>query len=121
VSCIRLNDVICARQRRDNNGAKATTSPRTYRATMAVERTNSWLSNFASCDGAPTLALASARADGTRSHAAADRQLIDWRNRWDGLKDAYSLASKPGCHVSVRPPSDVPANTLREESNHKAR
>jgi len=47
VSCIRA-------QRRDlrtsndgtTNGAKATTSPRTYRPRWPVERTNSWLSNF---------------------------------------------------------------------------
>jgi hypothetical protein len=93
VSCIRA-------QRRDlrtpttgqQTGAKATTSPRTYRATMASRADQLVALELwpAATEHRP-LALASARADGTRSHAAADRQTHRLAKPVGRLKDAYSL------------------------------
>jgi len=66
-------------------GAKATTSPRTYRATMASRADQLVLSNFGqlrrSTDRSPSHRLAQMALAVTLLLTA---KLIDWRNRWDG-------------------------------------
>ena len=77
-----IDDVVCARRRKPGTAATKTTVPLGMR--WAIERTNSWLSNFGqlrrNTDRRPRhrlaqLALAIA--------LLLTAKLIDWRNRWD--------------------------------------
>ena len=81
-----LDDVICARQRRDNKrGRKRPPVHAPIGPRWPVERTNSWLSNFGqlrrSTDRSPSHRLAQMALAVTLLLTA---KLIDWRNRWGG-------------------------------------
>ena len=76
-----IDDVVCAKRRKPGAAASKTTVPLGLR--WAIERTNSWLSNFGqlrrNTDRRPRhrlaqLALAIA--------LLLTAKLIDWRNRW---------------------------------------
>ena len=76
-----IDDVVCAKRRKPGTAAAKTTVPLGLR--WAIERTNSWLSNFGqlrrNTDRQPRhrlaqLALAIA--------LLLTAKLIDWRNRW---------------------------------------
>ena len=81
-----LNDVICARQRRDSKRGR---KRRPVRAPIGprwpVERTNSWLSNFGqlrrSTDRSSSHRLTQMALAVTLLLTA---KLIDWRIRWGG-------------------------------------
>jgi len=120
-----LNDVICAANDGTTNGAKATTV-HALSGHDAVERTNSWLSNFATAtEHRPSPRIA--RADGTRSHAAADRQTHRLAKPWR-LKtpirsphssvrhiDRESLVTGRTFHLRKgRPTCDPPVQVLQE-------
>jgi transposase len=80
-----LDDVVCARQRRDGKkpGMKRSPKPRPLGMRWPVERTNSWLSNFGqlrrSTDRTITHRLAQMALAVTLLITA---KLIDWRDRW---------------------------------------
>ena len=78
---VGIDDVVCAKRRKRGAAAAKTTVPLGLR--WAIERTNSWLSNFGqlrrNTDRRPRhrlaqLALAIA--------LLLTAKLIDWRNRW---------------------------------------